>query len=58
MHTACFAACVCPALPVGGVFFAEGRKNNLEFKEKNAIRQSVDELTAKLQFVSYQDSLL
>lgn len=56
MHTPCFAACVCPALPGMGVLW-EGRKNNLEFRKKNAFKPSVDELTAKLQFVSYQDSL-
>lgn len=35
-----------------GVFFGEESKNNLEFRKKNAFTQSVDELTAKLQFVS------
>lgn len=37
---------------LGGVSFGEGRKNNLEFKKKNSFKQSVDELTAKVQFVS------
>lgn len=44
---------VCAQHCLGGVFFGEGRRNNLEFMGKNAFKQSVDELTAKLQFVSY-----
>lgn len=35
------AACVHPALPLEEVFFGEGRK-------KNAFKESVDELTARL----------
>lgn len=42
---------------LGGVFFGEQSKNNLAFRKNNAFKQSVDELTAKLQFVSYRDSL-
>lgn len=37
---------------LGRMFFGERSKNNLEFRKKNAFKQSVDELTAKLQFVS------
>lgn len=37
---------------LGWVFFGEGSRNNLEFRKKNAFEHSVDELTAKLQFVS------
>lgn len=43
---------VCAQHCLGGVFFGEERKKNLEFRKKNAFKQSVDELTAKLQFVS------
>lgn len=43
---------VCAQHCLGGVFFGEGSKNNLQFRKKNAFKQSVDELTAKLQLVS------
>lgn len=29
-----------------------GGKKNLEFRKKNAFKESVDELTARLQFIS------
>lgn len=43
---------VCAQHCLGGVCFGEGSNNNLEFRKKNALKQSIDELTAKLQFVS------
>lgn len=47
VHTPCFAALCVPSTAWEGVLW--GR----EFMGKNAFKQSVDELTAKLQFVSY-----
>lgn len=49
---------VCAQHCLGEAFFGEGSKNNLEFRKKNAFKQSVNDLTAKLQFVSQRDSLL
>lgn len=48
---------MCAEHCLGGVFFGEGSKNHLEFRKKNGFKQSVDEPTAKFQFVSQRDSL-
>lgn len=50
MHTPCFAACVCPALPGMGVLWGR-EEEQFGVEGKDAFKQSVDELTAKFQFL-------